>query len=137
MAVHVRFHETLPLRIPEWISASMMTLWGWVVLTDLTLFASNPSFAAMTRLPQWVWGDLALFCGLAGLVGLGINGFWRATPFIRAVAAGGRMLMWLAIVLGLASSLSLSTGLPIYFGLVALECWNIYRAMGDARIAMR
>lgn len=137
MAVHVRFHETLPLRIPEWISASMMTLWGWVVLTDQTLFANSPSFAAMNQFPQWVWGSLALACGLAGLVGLGINGFWKATPFIRAAAAGGRMLMWLAIVVGLASSGNLSTGLPTYFGLAALELWNIYRAMGDARIAMR
>ena len=90
-----------------------------------------------SRFVTWVHtrsGALAL--GLAGLVGLAINGFWKATPFIRTASAFGRAFLWLQIHFGIYASGTPSTGTVVYLGLVSLEIWNIYRAMGDARTAL-
>ncbi len=137
MTVHVRFQQTLPLRVPEWILAGMMLFWGWNVLSHIGMFAGNPAFRAMLNImPQSAWGSGALALGLAGLVGLAINGFWKATPFIRAASAFGRAFLWLQIHFGIYASGTPSTGTVVYLGLVSLEIWNIYRAMGDARTAL-
>ena len=136
MSVHVSFRQTLPLRVPEWILASMMLFWGWMVLTNPAMFSANSAFGGMKAiLAQEGWGAAASLLGMAGLVGLGINGLWVATPFIRAAAAFGRAFLWLQIEFGLLASQQPTTGTAIYIGLVALELWNIYRAMGDARVA--
>lgn len=136
MSVHVSFRQTLPFRLPEWIMAATMLLWGWLVLTNPTMFAANPSFEGMRAImPQEGWGAAATLLGVAGLIGLGINGFWVATPFIRAVSSFGRAFLWLQIEFGLLASGSATTGAAVYIGLVGLEVWNIYRAMGDARVA--
>lgn len=137
MAVHLAWKETFPLRIPEWICAGMMTLWGWTVLTVGGLFSSNPSFAGMAAImPQWTWGLWATSLGLAGLLALAINGFWKPTPFIRIVSAFGRTFLWIQIEFGLLATGEPTTGTTIYVGLAALEIWNIYRAAGDARRAV-
>jgi hypothetical protein len=136
MTVHVSFRKSLPFRIPEWVMAAMMLLWGWMVLTNPTMFAANPSFNGMAAiLPQEGWGSAATLLGVAGLIGLGINGFWVATPFIRAASSFGRAFLWLQIEFGLMAAGQATTGTAIYIGLVLLEGWNIYRAMGDARVA--
>lgn len=101
------------------------------------MFAGNPSFSAMLNImSQSAWGSGALALGLAGLVGLAINGFWKATPFIRTASAFGRAFLWLQIHFGIYASGTPSTGTVVYLGLVSLEIWNIYRAMGDARTAL-
>lgn len=136
MAVHLAWTQTFPLRVPEWICASMMTLWGWTVATVPTLFATNAAFSGMAEImPQWVWGAWSLVLGISGLLALGINGFWTPTPFIRLVSSFGRMFLWMQIQFGLLATGQPSTGTAIYIGLAALEIWNIYRAAGDARRA--
>lgn len=136
MTVHVSFQKSLPFRIPEWIMSAMMLLWGWLVLISPTMFADNVVFKGMVAiLPQHGWGAAATLLGVAGLIGLGINGFWVATPFIRALASFGRAFLWLQIEFGLLAAGSPTTGTAIYIGLVGLEMWNVYRATGDARAA--
>ena len=139
MTVHLRFQDTLPLRVPEWIWAGFTAAWGWNILIHPAMFASNAaSFGgASAMMPQEAWGGWAVATGLGGLIALGINGFWKATPFIRTLAAVGRMVLWLLFIVALTSTGRASTGPLLYLGLVATELWNIYRAMGDARTAIQ
>ncbi len=132
------FEKSFPLRVPEWILTAMMTAWGVGVLAHPDMFAQNPAFNGMLGiLPQVTWGLIALILGVGGLFGLGVNGFWVATPFIRAVASAGRAFLWTQIEFGLLAGSGLaSTGVYIYVGLLGLEIWNIYRAMKDARDAV-
>lgn len=137
MTVHVSFRETFPLRVPEWIAAAMMADWGRKLLANPAIFDTSPAFRAMGAImPQWAWGSFATCLGGLGLIALGINGFWRATPFLRAAASFGRMFVWLQIQFGLIAGGLPTTGTSIYIGLAALEIWNMYRASGDARRAI-
>lgn len=138
MTVHLRFQDTLPLRVPEWIWAGFTAAWGWNIMIHPSMFANNPRFfsGVAAIMPQGAWGSLAICTGLVGLIALGINGFWRATPFIRTLAAFGRAMLWLLFFFGLNASGNASTGPLLYLGLVVTEIWNIYRAMGDARTAV-
>ncbi len=137
MTVHVSFRETFPLRVPEWIAAAMMADWGRKLLAFPEIFDRSPAFGSMDAImPQWAWGNMALGLGGLGMIALAINGFWRATPFLRAGASFGRMFLWLQIQFGLAAAGQPTTGTSIYIGLAALEIWNLYRASGDARRAI-
>ena len=139
MTVHVTWKETLPLRVPEWIWAAFTAFWGWNILIHPTMFADNlRSFGgAAGMMSQTAWGAWAVITGLCGLGALAINGFWKATPFIRTVAAFGRVMLWVLFYIALVGDGRASTGPIVYLGLVATELWNIYRAMGDARTAVQ
>lgn len=135
--VHIRFHETLPLRASEWVLAFIMFTWGMIVVTHPTMFATAPAFAGMEGIAdQIMWGVSAIVLGVTGVVALGINGFWKATPFIRAFCAFTRCFFWLQITFGLIRSENPIDDLAIYPWLLVLDLWNIYRAMSDARIAV-
>ena len=137
MTVHVKFSETLPLRAAEWIMSFTMITWGLIVLTNPGIFSTAPSFRGMEHImPQNTWGILALLFGTIGSCALAINGFWVATPFIRAVCAFIRCFFWFQITLGLFAGGVATTGLAIYPWLFAMDMWNIYRAMSDARRAV-
>lgn len=138
MAVHVRFQQTFPLRIPEWIEAAIMTCLGLMVLVNPGMFEQTPSFNGMAQiLPQEAWGIAALILGMLGLVALAINGFWKATPFIRAMCAFARCFVWLQIIFGLMLTGIPTTGLVVYPWLLILDVWNINRATADARAVTR
>ncbi len=138
ITVSPHFKQTFPMRAPEWILTGMMTAWGYGVLTHPGMFAENPSFRGMSAiLSQSTWGSIALLLGLSGLLGLGINGFWKATPFIRAASSAGRAFVWTQIQFGLMAAGMPTTGVYIYVGLLALEIWNVNRAMGDAAAAVK
>ncbi|URI15921.1 hypothetical protein [Brevundimonas albigilva] len=137
MTVHLRFQDTLHLRVPEWIAAAMMADWGRKLLAHDDIFARQSSFAGMAAImPQWAWGVWALILGGLGLIALAINGFWVATPFLRMAASFGRLFLWLQIQFGLLAAGLPTTGTSIYIGIAALELWNLYRAGGDARRAV-
>lgn len=137
MAVHVRFQETFPLRASEWALAFIMFSWGLICFSYPGMFTSNYTFSGMAAMAsQQTWAVGALVMGSIGLVALAINGFWRATPFIRAACAALRAGMWLTITFGLFATDNPTTGLAIYPWLFILDMWNIYRAMSDARSAV-
>jgi len=98
------------------------------------MFERSRAFAGMEHQP--IWGAAALALGMLGWVALAINGFWRATPFIRALCAFLRGFLWLTIIIGLALSGEPTTGLAVYPWILALDIWNIYRSASDARSAI-
>lgn len=134
MTVHVRFHQTFPLRVAEWFLAMVAMVWGLIVASNPGMFQENQSFRAMLNMaPQGVWGWTAATVGAIGLSALTVNGAWRSTPHIRAVCAFMRCLLWAHIITGLSGSGAPTTGLAVYPGMLILEVFNTFRAMADAR----
>jgi hypothetical protein len=130
----LRVKTTFPLRVAEWISASMLASWGAILTLAPEVF-DNPLFSVMhSWAPQGVWALACLWVGLTRLAVLAINGAWRASPQARALLATVSLLFWATISLGLGLA-GPATGLAVYPWLVVLEFWNVHRAAGDAREA--
>lgn len=128
-----------PARRSEWATASMMIGWGAIVSMSFPIFQQSPAWGIMAKLAsEDLWGAAAISVGLMRLIALILNGtFWqtwygRWSPHVRAAGCGASALVWLAITLGLSASPYVTTGLPIYAGLFALDAVNAWGASREA-----
>lgn len=137
----VRVQHKFRQRMIEWLAATQLLLLGLIMLHPDKTFESNPSFLAMS---QWMsetsWGWFLLSIGASGIIGLFVNGSMESvTPWIRVIRA---MIGAVAFSM-IASSMFISwvvyqnppsTGMGVYFPMVAFEIAAIYCAIIDARI---
>lgn len=131
----VRFQQTFPLRVSEWVMAVILVNIGFVLLLNPEIFAL-PQHSAMARWANvYVWGWGCLLMGAVRFAVLVINGAWRASPHIRAVTAFLACFVWLEILLGLGASGVASIGLAVYPWFLVLDTYNVFRAASDAREA--
>lgn len=127
------FRETFPTRASEWALGTMLFLWAVVLTLNPDLFTESRSFVAMARfMPQETWALLCLIAGGGRLLMLAVNGAWRRTPHLRALAAFVSCFFWFQISVGLLQAGTFGTGLAIYPVLFTLDVYNVFRASRDA-----
>lgn len=131
----VRFQQTFPLRISEWLMSGILLSWGITLLYNPVIFDAPQNYALARLATQPVWGWLCLVMGAVRWVALTINGAWRASPHIRMVCAFLSCFFWLQISLGIAGSAIVSTGIAVYPWFLLLDSYNTFRAATDARAA--
>ncbi|MBL8578073.1 MAG: hypothetical protein JNK47_12665 [Mesorhizobium sp.] len=111
----------------------MLFLWAIVLQVNPDLFKNAPSFGPLAQMVQQsTWAMLCLVVGGGRLVMLAINGAWRRSPHLRALAAFISCFFWFQISLGFLQAGTFGTGLAIYPVLFALDVYNAFRAAGDA-----
>jgi hypothetical protein len=87
-------NKTRPL---EWMLATILLLWGVEIMRPTTVF-DVPFYGVMKLLlRETTWGAIAVVIGALQMLGLGINGWWRRSPIIRAVGSFCSGLFWLAL----------------------------------------
>lgn len=134
--VIVRFQKTFPIRVSEWALATILFNFGMVVLLNPGILEEKVNFAGLiVMMSERGWGVSCTALALIRLGALAVNGAWRPTPHIRAVAAFATMVVWMLISFALANSRFPSIGLSTYPIFLLLDMYNVYRAASDARIA--
>lgn len=132
------FRETFPTRASEWALGLMLFLWSVILSANPTLFADSAALAPLADIvSQRTWAVLCLIVGGGRLIMLAINGAWRRSPHLRALAAFVSSFFWFEITVGLLESGTFGTGLAIYPVLLALDIYNVLRAARDAGSADR
>jgi hypothetical protein len=129
------FRQTFAVRASEWALALMLLNWSIVLFANPQLFADRPSYAPLAAImPQETWALVCCAAGAGRLVVLMINGAWRRTPHLRAGGAFVACFFWFQITMGFAQSEIWGTGMAIYPVLLALDAYNVIRAITDAAI---
>lgn len=127
--VAARIRARFRSRVLEWEHATMMTLWGLIVLGNPGVF-NGPAFVAFYGGPR-LWGWALTLAGIARLTALCVNGYMaQPTAIVRAYAAATGIALFGAISLGLLFSWTWGPGLAMYpvvgfFGLFSLY-WAIF-----------
>lgn len=125
--------HTFEARASEWALGWMLLLWGVVLDQHPGLFASNVAMTGLeTMFRQESWSLACLIIGGGRLLILGLNGTVRRSPHFRALAAFLSCFFWTQISIGLLISGSGTTGLAVYPVLLALDAYNVIRAMREA-----
>lgn len=131
----VRFQQTFPLRVAEWLMAGLLITIGGMLATYPDILARPPNAVMAQMAPNYLWAGGCLTVGLIRFAALVINGAWRASPHIRAACAFVSCFAWLQFVFAFASSQVATLGLAIYPWFLMLDTYNVFRASADARIA--
>lgn len=124
-------------RLNEWAFASMLFMWGVVLLFPMVTFDGRAYSAFRLLVGEDMLGTLFAIGGLIRLSVLFANGFWRPMYYVRAWMALTSMMAWLTITLGFASSGTFGTWIALYPVLTVFEGVNVFRAMIDAAQAER
>lgn len=133
MTIWVEVRNHLEVRMPEWLNAFYLTLWGAYVILHPGMMGRNVLFSGLLDLaPQEVWGLAALIVGGVRVGALWINGRWHITPIIRVVTSFVSVFVWFWICVGLYRSGEPQTGLVIYPGLMIADMLSAFRAASDA-----
>jgi hypothetical protein len=128
-----RVRKRFRSRAIEWEHASIMTIFGMILLINPAVF-EGPSFTAFPGDAAW-WGWGMLFAGLARFAALGINGYMaRPTALVRALSALSGIVLFAAISLGLLFSWTWPTGLAPYPVLGFFGLFSLYWAIFDVAI---
>lgn len=132
----VRFRETFRERMPEWVQATGMFLWGLMVLFSPGLFQSTVFFHPLLELvSQTGWGVLAVLVGIVRLSFLVINGAWRPSAHIRALGCVMGCLLWGSLLISALSLEWLTPTTSIYVMLLGLDLLSLWFSAGDAKLA--
>ena len=132
----VRFAETFRERMPEWVQAVGMILWGILTLSTPGLFQAQEFYHPLLLLfSQWNWGLIATVIGFIRLVFLVINGSWRPSAHIRAIGCVFGSLLWGSLLISALSLSWLTSGLALYVMLLALDLFSLWFSAGDAKLA--
>ncbi len=125
--------STRPL---EWLLATCMVAWGVTMLLPPDRFEMG-TYAYMAMLcTESRWGTISILLGLLRWFGLGINGWWRRTPLIRAAGAWAGILWWLAIGFLMWAAATehgsvLPAGVVYYPVFVLFEAWALLSSARD------
>lgn len=136
MTLILRMKTHFQVRICEWLMAAILFSWGIQLLGQPTMFADNQLFVQIrTWISQPALGFLCLFYAIARAAVLVINGAWRPSPHLRALAAFIGAGFWLQISFGIAHSGRIPISLAVYPWFIILEGWTVFRAATEARVA--
>lgn len=131
--------DHFPARASEWALASMLMLWGHILLVSPGIFESSTAFRELASFAsETVWGFACLAMGGARLTALFVNGSFpkfRYSPHVRAVMSYFSCYFWFAISFGILLSQIPTTDLAVYPVLLLLDVYNGHRAACDAREA--
>ena len=130
-----RFRETFPNRVLEWLLASILFNWGWILLLPYETFDLRTMVNFRLLAPEWAWGTACLCIGMGRLVTLWINGSWRRSPHARGIFAILSCLAWAHIFLALVTVGIVAPGQSTYATLFLAELYVIVRAFSEARVA--
>lgn len=119
-------------RQSEWAFASMLLLWGAVLLAPTDIFDGRAYMGLRQIMSEDRWGVLMLIGGALRLLILAGNGAWRPLYYFRAWMSGTTAVVWMMIGLGFWWSGSMGTWLAIYPVLILFEMLNVFRAAADA-----
>jgi hypothetical protein len=129
----VHFHHTFRERFPEWVTSTILLLWGFTLLMNPSVF--NAPFYTFLRLlaPVQLWASIAFVMGIIRLISLYINGRKRQTPPMRMLGACSGILIWFGVFVGGMVYARLSPSVALYFGLTVLDAAALYFATVDAK----
>lgn len=128
------FRDAFIPRRSEWAAASLLLLCGWVLYSnpDLMGTATGKAFDLLrATFTQNTWMRLLVVFGMARLLILAINGFWRRSPHLRALSAFLSCFFWWHIMLSYHATFGLAWAAYAVF--LALEFSNMIVAARDAR----
>ncbi len=126
-------NKTRPM---EWLLACCAIAWGFAILQPGDLF-EIPSYRLLGLIMrETTWGALAILIGCMRCLGLGINGWWKRSPIIRALGSYVSGFLWLSLcILQFAAAKKGGIYLPagVYFYLVffVFEGWALAAAGYD------
>lgn len=103
------------------------------------MFSTSASFATLRHWgTEHTWGILCLWCGLARLVALSVNGTFRAFPYsphMRITASFIGIAFWSQFSLGFLTAFIEGNGaisaVVAYSTFCLLELANVYRSWSD------
>ncbi len=131
----------LATRITEWVAAAFMLQLGWTLYMPPDVLPGQPAWALLTQiLFETTWGMVMLAIAALRVLALSINGTYqgfRFSPHVRALTAFLGCGIWLQVVLSLWLSQVPGTALGTYRIILALECWNLWRAGLDVGFVER
>ena len=128
------FAEAFFPRRSEWAGAALLCLGGWVLSSnpDLMATSSGKAFDLMkATFTQPTWAQLLMVGGGLRLMVLAINGAWRRSPHLRALASILSGFFWWQIAASFYASFGL--GYAAYVVFLSLEFSNLIVAARDAR----
>jgi hypothetical protein len=132
----VRFKETFRERMPEWVQAAGMLLWGLMTLCSPDLFIHGHFFQPLLQImPQVAWGASAAIIGSVRLIFLVINGAYRPSAHIRAVGCVLGCLLWGNLLISTLALDWLTPATSIYTMLLGLDFLSLWFSAGDAKLA--
>lgn len=123
----------------EWLSATIMLMWGFVLMAPGDTLA-GPQYVAFLRFgaTEEFWAFSFTAVGATRLAALYINGRWPRTPLIRmggslfgAISWG--QVTWLLFESSVLQGQPWNTGVAAYGPMALAELLSIYRAAIDAR----
>lgn len=134
--VIVRLSQHFPVRVCEFLLASISISWG-IVAFNLSPEAWNQSaYIGLARIAEpRTWGVVLFVIGVLRLIALIRNGGWRPSPHLRAAGAFLSCFAWLQITLGIFSAPLANTGMAVYPWLLLADIYNVFRASHDARLS--
>ena len=132
-------HEHFHIRLSEWIMVYPALGMWFAFQYQPEMFSTSPSFETLRHWAnEHTWGVLCLWCGVARLIALTVNGTFRAfsySPHMRIAASFIGVAFWSQFSLGfLTASLA---GNGAFSAVVAfstfclLELANVYRSWSD------
>lgn len=132
----LRFHKTFQLRVCEWGLAAILFNLGVVMTVNEGILSRSATLGGMLNyMSEAKWATVTLTLALMRLAALAINGTWRPTPHVRAVASCCSLYVWLGISFAIANGKSQGIELAVFPVFVLLDIYNVYRASSDARVA--
>jgi len=132
----VRFKETFRERLPEWIQATSMLLWGLLAIGAPGVFIAQEFYWPMLEImTQMEWGVMVAIIGVVRLIFLVINGAWRPSAHIRAVGSGMGVMLWAALLLSAINLSWLSPVVAMYTMPLGMELFSLWFSAGDAKLA--
>ncbi len=123
IATGVRSHFVT--RLPEWLLAGQMGLFGWQLLRTGRTFGSSPTYRTMAALfTETAWGGVALAISLVWLLALILNGsfrpFARWSRWVRSMSALAASVFWTAASASMFAANPVSTGVTNNAGFAAM-----------------
>lgn len=133
IAIFDRLAESYKAKRLEWFFATILLLFGVVLVLPANTFDSSPSYAVL----QWwatedTWGGWFLLAGTVRLVILIINGAWWRTAFLRALAAFCSLFFWVSVAAGFLLANPATWGGYLFVAVSLFEVSNMKLAAHEA-----
>lgn len=133
----VRFPTATHFRVRalEWLLAGVLLTWG-VILAQPYHTLTEAQYSPLLNLaPESVWTFGCFAVAISRLMALYVNGAWVPSPWVRLLTALISAVFWLQVVLSLATTGTVTTGLAVYPWFLLCDLYSVGRAAQDARLS--
>lgn len=132
----VKLTRTFPVRVTEWLLASIMFTWAIACWNIAPEQWAMPGYSGLARVANSnTWAFFAFWIASLRLAALFINGAWRPSPHLRAAGAFLSCFMWLQLSFGQFSTVDFNLGIALYPWFLVADIYNVFRASHDARLS--